>query len=517
MNFGNVHVGAAATQALSITNTALADGFSEKLDASLGGATGNATASGSFTLLGPTATNNSSLVVGIDTSSAGHKSGTGSITLTSDGTGTSGLGNTALSSQTVNVSGSVYNLASSSTIGAIDFGLRHVGDGPITRLLTITNTAPGGAFSEGLDSSFGAFSGTGGSRISTSGSITNLIAGATDSSSMSITLDTSTVGNVNGTQAVHQASNGTISGLGNTALADQNPQVTGQVANGMVVRFANPQINNAPIDFGNVRIGTVLTPQAISVTNNVPNDGFSESLIGNVVGTSNSQVTASGGFGPPSPNPELAPSATDNTHITASIDTSSGGAKSGNAIINFKSDGTGFSGGTITDLGNTNVAVQGNVYRLANPTLNTSSVALAARVGDASPSAAVSVTNTSPDAFTEGLKASLGTAPSGFSSSGSIGNLAAGGTNSSSLRVGLNTATSGTFSGSVGVNFTSTGAGTDNAPDLALTGGSVGVSARSIRPPWHRFRPVPLTLASSMSATSLQPGRLRSATPHRAL
>ena len=228
VNFGNVHVGAAATQALSITNTALADGFSEKLDASLGGATGNATASGSFTLLGPTATNNSSLVVGIDTSSAGHKSGTGSITLTSNGTGTSGLGNTALTSQTVNVSGDVYNLASSSTIGAIAFGLRHVGDGTITRLLTITNTAPGGAFSEGLDSSFGAFSGTGGSRISTSGSITNLIAGATDSSSMSITLDTSTVGNVNGTQAVHQASNGTISGLGNTALADQNGvRVTG--------------------------------------------------------------------------------------------------------------------------------------------------------------------------------------------------------------------------------------------------------------------------------------------------
>src|SRR5207302_10058756 len=143
---------------------------------------------------------------------------------------------------------------------------------------------------------------------------------------------------------------------------------------------------------------------------NVLIDGFSENLFGNVVGTSNGQVTASGGFGPPSLNPELAPSATDNTHITASIDTSSGGAKSGNAIINFKSDGTGFSGGVITDLGNTNVAVQGNVYRLANPTLNTSSVALAARVGDPSPSSAVSVTNTSPDAFTEGLKASLGAA-----------------------------------------------------------------------------------------------------------
>src|SRR5207253_10600834 len=49
---------------------------------------------------------------------------------------------------------------------------------------------------------------------------------------------------------------------------------------------------------------------------------------------------------------------------------------------------------------------------------------------------------------------------------------------SSSLHVGLNTSASGTFSGSVGVNFTSTGAGTDSAPDLALTAGSVGVSGK---------------------------------------
>ena len=88
---------------VSITNTAANDGFSEKLDASLGGATAGITAAGSFNLLAPGSTDSSSLVVGMNTASAGHKSGTATITLNSDGTGTSGLGLTPLSSQIVNV------------------------------------------------------------------------------------------------------------------------------------------------------------------------------------------------------------------------------------------------------------------------------------------------------------------------------------------------------------------------------------------------------------------------------
>lgn len=47
------------------------------------------------------------------------------------------------------------------------------------------------------------------------------------------------------------------------------------------------------------------------------------------------------------------------------IDTTSAGAKSGNAIVDFKSDGTAVAGGTVTDLGNTNVAVSGSAFRLA--------------------------------------------------------------------------------------------------------------------------------------------------------
>jgi autotransporter-associated beta strand protein len=110
INFGIVHQGATATQALSITNNAINDGFSESLNASIGGVTGDATTNGgSFSLLAAGSTDSASLVAGIDTTTGGVKSGTASISLVSDGTGTSGLGTTALASQTVNVSGSVFD------------------------------------------------------------------------------------------------------------------------------------------------------------------------------------------------------------------------------------------------------------------------------------------------------------------------------------------------------------------------------------------------------------------------
>ena len=393
----NQHVGGSATQALSVSNTAANDGFSEKLDASFGTNTGNVTNNGgSISLLGDTATNNTSLSVGVDTSSAGAKSGTATVNFTSNGTGTSGLASIGAGSQAVTVTGNVYNLASSSTIAPINLGVLHVGQGggSVSQGISITNTAPTGLFSEGLDSSFGSYTNNGGTLNPTfNGSITNLTAGSTDAASMQVTLNTSTAGSVSGNILVHQGSNGTIDGLGNTALADQNPAVSGSVI-ATITNLAVAQINTAqPVNFGNVRVGAVVPSQALSITNAAPVSAFTESLIGNVVGTNNGTVTASGGFGLPTANPELAGGETDATHVLVGIDTSTAGAKSGNAIIDFKSDGTSFSGGTITDLGNTNVAVQGNVFRLATGSATTPDNLGSARVGGTL-TGTISVTNT---------------------------------------------------------------------------------------------------------------------------
>ena len=478
VNVGNFHVGSAPAQAaVSVSNATISDAaFQEGLDASTGAATGAATSNaGSFSLLAAGGTNASAIKVGVNGTTAGVETGMVALNLVSDGASTSHLGTTTLASQNVSVTGTGYNLASSNTIAPISFGVLHTNTGTHTEALTVSNTAPTGAYSEGLDSSFGGYTNKGGLNVTASGSITNLAAGATDASSLVLSLSTATAGMVNGTILVHQASNGTIDGLGNTALADQNPGVSGTVQ-ATVTNLATPQINNAPINVGNVRIGSAAPTQGVSVTNTAPAGGFSESLIGNVTGTTGTGITAAGGFGPPSANPEVAPQGTDARSIQVGIDTASAGAKAGSAVIDFKSDGTAFQGGTVTDLGNTSVAVTGAVYRLASPTLNTPNVTLAARVGDAAPTASVSVSNTSPDQYTEGLNAGFGTAVAGFATSGSVANLAATLTDMASLGIKLNTATSGSFGGTQQVAFASTGVGTDNATDLALAPGNVTVA-----------------------------------------
>ena len=172
--------------------------------------------------------------------------------------------------------------------------------------------------------------------------------------------------------------------------------------------------------------------------------------------------------------------ASPNTAITVGLDTSAAGAKSGTAQIGFVSNGTAIPGdGTTTPLANGTAQLTGSVYRLASPVLNTSSVTVAARVGDALPSGSVSVTNSSADTFTENLKTSLGTPSAGFTASGGTQTVTAG-QSTTGLGIGLaSTSTSGVTTGSVGVNFVSSAvANEQGAPDQALTSGSVSLTGK---------------------------------------
>ncbi|HQR72047.1 MAG TPA: hypothetical protein PLE54_15690, partial [Burkholderiaceae bacterium] len=102
----NQRVGTGLTQALTVANTAPAGAFTEGLNASFAGTTGNATVNGgAINLLAGGASNNTAMRIGVDASSAGAKSGSATLNFVSDGTGTSGLTNLALAPQTVNVSG----------------------------------------------------------------------------------------------------------------------------------------------------------------------------------------------------------------------------------------------------------------------------------------------------------------------------------------------------------------------------------------------------------------------------
>jgi hypothetical protein len=250
--------------------------------------------------------------------------------------------------------------------------------------------------------------------------------------------------------------------------------------NANVYRLATGAATGVPVDLGAFRVGGALpSTQTVSVTNTAAADGFSEQLGIQSVSSGNALFSASNALG--STRVNAGASAANAVSIGAGAGLVAG-VNNGSVTVQFLSDGTASGTGSPIDSNSQQFGVQATGYRVANPSLNTPSVMLAARVGDLSPSAGVSVTNSSPDVYTEGLKASVGTSSAGFTASGAIANLAAGGTDASTLRVGLNTATAGTFNGSAALALTSTGAGTTGAPDLALPGQNVSLTGKVYTP-----------------------------------
>ena len=464
--FSNRHVGDGASQALSLTNTAANDGFSERLNGSIGGVTGNATSNGgSFTLLNSGATDGGSLMVGINTTTAGHKVGTATISLASDGAGTSGFSALALGTQTVNVSGDVYRLAAANVMGAVQFGNVHVGD-VVNQALSLTNTAANDGFSERLDASF---NGVSDSRILASGAVTGLGAGASDNTSLVIGLDTSTAGSLTGFATVKLSSNGAgTSGLGVTSLANQNLGVTTNVA---VYRFAEGAIDNVqPLNFGAHRVGDVVSAVDVAVRNAAANDGFSEALNASVgfvdAGFSASGAAALVGAG-----------ASNVGAIKVGLDTTTAGAKSGHARVDYVSDGAGSSNLGQTARGADNIALSGKVYGKAVASVDTPTIDFGiVHVSDVVGAQGVTVRNLALGSLTDTLLGSIAAVPAGFTSTGTLGTAGlAQGQTSVALTVGLSTANAGIFSGNANVSFASHN---DELTDLALTNGSVALSAQ---------------------------------------
>jgi hypothetical protein len=102
IDFGNVRVGANASQTISVTNGARPPG--NGLDAEVSEVLGDATGSGSITDLPARSTDSSSITVGIETSTLGAKSGTVTIDLASESNSPSVVDNTVLDFKTTNQS-----------------------------------------------------------------------------------------------------------------------------------------------------------------------------------------------------------------------------------------------------------------------------------------------------------------------------------------------------------------------------------------------------------------------------
>ena len=476
----NQRVGGSGSSALTVANTAATGNFSEALNASVSATSGGATSNGgSLTNLIAGGSNASAISVGVSTASSGAKSGNVTIGYQSDGTGSngnSGLAAIAAGSQTIAVSGNVYQTAAGAILTApLNFGTVQVGQ-VVSQNLAIQNTATGASgFVEDLNASFGASSGTGAARITGSGSVNGLAAGST-SNGLTVGVNTSSAGTVNGSIAVNFFSAGAVggvsNGLGVLSVGSSGYGVTGTIqGTANVVDQASPVINNSPIALGNVRIGSASPSATVSVTNQAT--GNQQAAL-NASISGNAPITASGSFN------LLNPGSTNATSLSVALDTSTAGSKNGTATIGFVSDASNVGNcapNCQMTLPSQNVAVTGAVYRLANPAATPSTVTVAGRVGSASPVTAINVTNASPDLYTEGLTVTRGATSSGFTSSGSITNLVAGG-NSNAIGVTLNTGTAGTFSGTQALNYVSTGAGTDGAADLAIGSGSVTLNGK---------------------------------------
>jgi hypothetical protein len=376
------------------------------------------------------------------------------------------------------------NLTSGSTAAPlIAFGNVHVGDAP-SAMFRINNTGTSGPSLRGaLQTSVNGGNITD-ARLIGSGVLAGNwgpigLGGSSDD--YIVTFNASSAGALSG-QILH---------IGNNFdnVAGQNLSITGAA-----FRYANPTAHTpAPVAFGNFHVGDAAPMMFLSLTNNVPNDGFSEALdamIGNATG---GVLTNGGSFS------LLAPGATNNNSLGVSISTANAGSQNGTATIFLQSNGSGSSGLGITNLPSQTVNVTGAVFRYASPTVNTpTTVAFGIRhVGESVANSLLSITNNVPaDGFSESLNASIGGASGGVTTNGgSFTGLAPGATNATSLGVGINTATAGIQNGTATISFVSNGAGSSGLGLTNLPSQTINVTGQV------NFYADPVILFTSGAAT----------------
>ncbi len=465
INLGNVRVGATASGTVTIANVAPGGGFSEGLrvtattpsgGASISGVPGGIIAAG----------NGANATVGLSTAMAGPQAGSVAFDFVTDGAGTSGLAPAAIAGGSVAVTANVFALANPLLLADLVFG--NVQQGSIqTRTISVTNALLGGVpagFQEGLNAAFGTVS----AGFSGSGAITNLGAGLSDSSTLVVTLDTSTVGVRSGTVQVLLASNGAgTSGLGLLDLGDVLFAASGTIES-TVYRLAQADVVPLAIDLGNRRVGDPApAPVALTSTNSAADDGFSERLDASVGATTG----RAGGAGSIS---LLAPQGSS-TAITVGIDTSAAGAN-GSVEILLASNGLGTSGFGITPLPSQTVVLGGAVYRLAGFDVAPTSSMIVARVGDTA-GTTVTIRNTAvDDGFSEGLGVAGSATGTGVSFGPANGLVAAGGQRLVTATV--DTATAGVKTGTLALDFTSDGAGTSGLAAVGIGSTSATVDAQ---------------------------------------
>jgi len=270
------------------------------------------------------------------------------------------------------------------------------------------------------------------------------------------------------------AVNGVSNGLGTLAVGSQVVTV-----NGNVYQAATGALQTAPLNFGTVQVGQSVS-QSLVVRNTASGAaGFVEDLnasFGSASGTGAGLISGSGSLSGILAGTN---SSAANGAMTVNVNTAAAGVVNGNIAVNYFTAGAvnGVSNGLGTAAANSEfygvagtIQAVANVINQASPLINNPTINLGnVRVGAMSPTQAVSITNVATVAPQAALNATV-SAAAPITASGSFNLLAPGGTNNSSIVVGMQTVNAGANSGTATVAFLSDANNVGNcAPTVSST------------------------------------------------
>jgi hypothetical protein len=172
---------------------------------------------------------------------------------------------------------SLYNLAAANIASGttVNFGTVLKGTS-LSQALTISNTAPGGSYSENLGAAFGSSTGQAGG----SGSWSLLSAGGT-STALSATLASGSAGVASGSQTLNFTSDGAgTSGLGAVGIGSQTVNLTATVLDPALASFTSGSTATTSLllDFGSVNQNASVSPLGFSLFNLLQTAGYTADL-----------------------------------------------------------------------------------------------------------------------------------------------------------------------------------------------------------------------------------------------
>lgn len=345
-----IHVGGSSTVTATITNTGLSSSYADTLDYT------NLTVSNAAQLNGtwPKAANASPIANddGTDThsgsitglTSAGAYTFTPTVASATNHTIGNGSGVPVLTGTTP-VTVDVYALASPDTVSG-SIGNYHVG---VAKALSLTN-GTAGTHNEDLNAGI-----TAGTNTTVSGSVTGLLAGATNNNHLWVTLGGG-AGSQTGEVTVDLTSAGTVAGisntLGTTSLTSQTLAVSG-TGYYLATAASTQTVNIGAIHVG----GTGSAP--VTLTNTAPVDAtYTETLGSNGFSSPSSGITTSGSVS------GIVGGGSGSGTLTVGFDNSwtVGAGKSGTTTLALNSTAVNGSGLGTTSVGSQTLTVTGDVF-----------------------------------------------------------------------------------------------------------------------------------------------------------